>query len=153
MTPDATATLHGLPFFEEFRARHMDKLLSLGSEVRFAKDEVIFHEDDEAKLFYVILSGRVALDAVVASRDVRIQVLYAGDDLGWSAVLSQTRQFEARALEPVRALAFEVANLRRACEANPYFGCAFFERMFRRVADRLQSTREQLAAALAESHR
>lgn len=153
MTPDTSASLHGLPFFEEFRARHMDKLLTLGTEVQFAKDEIIFHEDEEAKLFYVILSGRVALDAVVAGRNVRIQVLYAGEDLGWSAVLSQTRQFQARALEPVRALSFEIATLRRACEANPYFGCAFFERMFRMVADRLQSTREQLAAALAESQR
>lgn len=153
MTPDATTNLHGLPFFEEFRARHMDKLLTLGSEVQFAKDEVIFHENDEARLFYVILSGRVALDAVVAGRSVRIQVLYAGEDLGWSAVLSQTRQFQALALEPVRAMAFEIATLRRACEANPYFGCAFFERMFTLVADRLQSTRAQLAAALAESQR
>jgi CRP-like cAMP-binding protein len=153
MTPDATTNLHGLPFFEEFRARHMDKLLTLGTEVHFAKDEVIFRENDEARLFYVILSGRVALDAVVAGRNVRIQVLYAGEDLGWSAVLSQTRQFQARALEPVRAMAFEIATLRRACEANPYFGCAFFERMFTLVADRLQSTREQLAAALAESQR
>ena len=153
MTPDATTNLHGLPFFEEFRARHMDKLLTLGTEVQFAKDEVIFRENDEARLFYVILSGRVALDAVVAGRNVRIQVLYAGEDLGWSAVLSQTRQFQARALEPVRAMAFEIATLRRACEANPYFGCAFFERMFTLVADRLQSTREQLAAALAESQR
>jgi CRP-like cAMP-binding protein len=131
----------------------MEKLLTLGTEVHFAKDEIIFHEDDEAKLLYVILSGRVALDAVVAGRNVRIQVLYAGDDLGWSAVLSQKRQFQARALEPVGALAFEIATLRRACEANPYFGCAFFERMFTLVADRLQSTREQLAAALAESQR
>ena len=147
MTPQSAATLHGLPIFEELRARHMEKLLTLGTEVHFAKDEIIFHEDDEAKLLYVILSGRVALDAVVAGRNVRIQVLYAGDDLGWSAVLSQTRQ------EPVGALAFEIATLRRACEANPYFGCAFFERMFTLVADRLQSTREQLAAALAESQR
>jgi CRP/FNR family transcriptional regulator, cyclic AMP receptor protein len=153
MTPDTSASLHGLPFFEEFRARHMDKLLTLGTEVQFAKDEIIFHEDEEAKLFYVILSGRVALDAVVAGRNVRIQVLYAGEDLGWSAVLSQTRQFQARALEPVKAMAFEIATLRGACEANPYFGCAFFERMFTLVADRLQSTREQLAAALVESKR
>jgi CRP-like cAMP-binding protein len=151
MTSDATASLHGLPFFEEFRARHMDKLLTLGAEAAFAKDEIIFHEDDESTLFYVILSGRVALDAVVAGRSVRIQVLYAGEDLGWSAVLNQKRQFQARALEPVRALAFEIATLRRACEANPYFGCAFFERMFTLVADRLQSTREQLAKAMAES--
>ena len=153
MTPQSAATLHGLPIFEELRARHMEKLLTLGTEVHFAKDEIIFHEDDEAKLLYVILSGRVALDAVVAGRNVRIQVLYAGDDLGWSAVLSQKRQFQARPLEPVGALAFEIATLRRACEANPYFGCAFFERMFTLVADRLQSTREQLAAALAESQR
>jgi CRP-like cAMP-binding protein len=151
MTPDATATFHGLPFFEDFRARHMDKLLTLGTEVQFAKDEIIFHEDDEASLFYVILSGRVALDAVVVGRNVRIQVLYAGEDLGWSAVLKQKRQFQARALEPVRVLAFEIATIRHACEANPYFGCAFFERMFTLVADRLQSTREQLAKALAEA--
>jgi len=151
MTPDTTAALHGLPFFEDFRARHMDKLLTLGAEVQFAKEEIIFHEDDEARLFYVILSGRVALDAVVAGRSVRIQILYAGEDLGWSAVLNQKRQFQARALEPVRALSFEIATLRRACEANPYFGCAFFERMFTVVADRLQSTRAQLAAALAGS--
>jgi CRP-like cAMP-binding protein len=153
MTPNASATLHGLPFFEEFRARHMDKLLTLGTEVHFAKDEIIFHEDDQANLFYVILSGRVALDAVVAGRTVRIQVLYAGEDLGWSAVLNQKRQFQARALEPVGAMAFEIATLRQACEANPYFGCAFFERMFTLVADRLQSTREQLAKALAESQK
>jgi len=151
MTSNASAALHGLPFFEEFRARHMDKLLTLGTEVQFAKDEVIFRENEEARLFYVILSGRVALDAVVAGRTVRIQVLYAGEDLGWSAVLSQARQFQARALEPVKAMAFEIATLRSACEANPYFGCAFFERMFTLVADRLQSTREQLAAALVES--
>jgi len=153
MTSNATAPLPGLSFFEEFRARHMDKLLTLGTEVQFAKDEVIFHENQEAKLFYIILSGRVALDATVAGRAVRIQVLYAGEDLGWSAVLSQARQFQASALEPVRAMAFEIATLRRACEANPYFGCAFFERMFTLVADRLQSTREQLAAALVESKR
>jgi hypothetical protein len=49
------------------------------------------------------------------------------------------------------SLDFEQDWLRHACEANPHFGCAFFQRMFTLVADRMQSAREQLAKALAKS--
>lgn len=151
MTLDAMASLRQSAFFEEFRPRHMEKLLALGSEVLFAKDEVIFREDEESRLFYVILSGRVALEANIGGRIRRIQTLFANDELGWSAMLSRRRHFQARALEPVRAMAFEGEALREACRDDPYFGCAFLERMFTVVAERLQSTRIQLAAALADA--
>ncbi len=106
MTLDTMASVSQCPFFEEFRPRHMEKLMTLGSEVHFAKDDIIFREDEESKLFYVILSGRVALDANISGRTVRIQTLFASDELGWSAVLGSRRHFQARALEPVRAMAF-----------------------------------------------
>jgi CRP-like cAMP-binding protein len=150
MTTDTMSALRQCAFFEEFAPRHIDKLMALGSEIHFDKDEVIFREGDKANLFYVIVSGRVALESNANGREVRIQLLYPGDELGWSAVLNRPRQFQARALEPVQAMYFEVSQLRDACIANPYFGCAFLERLFRVVAERLESTRLQLASVLAE---
>jgi CRP-like cAMP-binding protein len=153
MTADTISVLRQHPFFVEFQPKHMEKLATLGSEVHFNQNEVIFREEEDSGLFYVILSGRVAIEAHVADRTFRIQTLYPGDDLGWSAVLQRKRHFEARALEPVKALAFEVSALRNACLGNPYFGCALMERLFRVVADRLQRTRLQLLSVLEEDNR
>ena len=152
MTTDTLTVLRECAFFEEFAPRHIDKLMTLGTEVHFDKDEIVFREGDEAKLFYVIVSGRVVLEAAAGGRNVAIQTLFSGDELGWSAVLSRPRQFQARALEPVKAMSFEVTALRDACAGNPYFGCALLERLFRVVAERLESTRLQLAAAQAQLH-
>ena len=140
------------PFFERFQPKHLDKLMTLGSPVQFKTGDIIFREGDEAPQFYVLLSGRVALEATFGDRQVRIDTLYGGDELGWSAVLQRKKQFQARALEAVQALVFEVSAMHDAFEGNPYFGRAFLERLATVVAERLQNTRLQLAAALAETH-
>lgn len=95
------------PFFDHFQPKHLEKLTALGSVVRFSKDQIIFHEEDDDTQFYVLLSGRVALEFGYAGRQVLIDTLHAGDELGWSAVLGQKKQFRARALESVEASAFE----------------------------------------------
>ena len=68
MTTDTLTELSQVSFFEEFLPRHMEKLTSLGSEVHFNKDEIIFRENQDSKVFYVILSGRIALEANVAGQ-------------------------------------------------------------------------------------
>ncbi len=138
------------PFFEHFQPRHLEKLTALSSFVRFSTDQIIFHEEDGDTRFYVLLSGRVALELSQGGRQVLIDTLRAGDELGWSAVLGQKKQFRARALEAVEASAFEVADLREAFDANPYLARAFLERLSGVIAQRLQSTRRQLGRALAE---
>lgn len=54
--------LHGHPFSEEFQPHHVNILTELASEIRFDKDWIIFREGDECGTFYLILSGRVALE-------------------------------------------------------------------------------------------
>lgn len=148
MTHDS-AVLERCSFFEHFQPKHMEKLSTLGTRVRFGKDQIIFKEDDDSSVFYVILSGRVALETNLGGRTLPIQTLYSGDELGWSAVLHRKKQFQARALESVEALAFEASRLNEACEINPYFGRAFQARLLTLLADRLQHARLQLATALA----
>lgn len=143
------AVLDRCPFFDHFQPKHLDKLMALGSFVHFAKDEMIFHEEDDDTKFYVLLAGKVALELNQGGQQVLIDTLYPGDELGWSAVLEQKKQFQARALEPVDASAFEVQGLRTAFDANPYFARAFLERLSGVIAERLQMTRRQLGRTRA----
>ena len=149
MTSGTLTELSHCSFFEEFLPRHMEKLTSLGSEVQFQKDEVIFRENEDSRLFYVVLSGRIALEATVAGRTFCVQTLYASDVIGWSTVLNRKKPFQARALDPVRVLAFELATSRDACRSNPAFGCAFFEKLMTVMAECLEGTRVHLVQALA----
>ena len=151
MTTETMAAMRQCPFFEEFQPKHMEKLMTLGSQVHFEKDEIIFREDDDPGLFYIILSGRVSLEATRRGRVFRLQTLYPRDEFGWTAMLNRQRQLQARALEPVSALSFEVSQLREACRNNPYFGCAFLERLLTRGVEQLQSTRRRLVEALGRT--
>jgi CRP-like cAMP-binding protein len=138
-------------FFEEFQPKHMDKLMALGTEVHFSQDQMVFKEDDESRHFYIVLSGRVALEANYAGKTIRLETVYPRDEFGWVAVVSRKRQFQARALEPVAAMQFEVAEVSAACRNNPYFGCAFLERLFNLAVEQLARYRVRLIQALGES--
>ena len=91
------------------------------------------------------LSGKVALEISAPGRIVRVQTLGEGDELGWSSLLAgDGKQFQARSLEPVRALVFDGTRLRQTCEGDPGFGYALMARIIKVVSRRLQATRLQL---------
>jgi CRP-like cAMP-binding protein len=140
-----TDILHDHPFVEEMKPNHIQKMASMALEVQFGRDELIFKEGEHSGLFYLILSGKVALEVSAPGRIVRVETVGAGDELGWSALLADGgKHFQARSLEPVRALAFDGARLRQACEQDPAFGYNVMLRVLKVVARRLQATRLQL---------
>ena len=133
------------PFVLEFDPRHVEKLASLARDARFERNHVIFREGDECSEFYLIVSGLVALEIAAPGHTFRVQTLFAGDELGWSALLMGSgKQFQARALERVDALSFEAADLLAAFKDDTAFGYAFMQRLLRVVAERLQAARLQL---------
>lgn len=146
MTPEETVqTLVRHPFTEEFRPTDVEKLAAMASEVSFAKNDVIFREGDVSSFFYLILSGTVALEVTAPGRTVRISTLCTGDELGWSSLTpGHTKQFLARALEEVRALAFDGARLLNAGNEDCAFGLVLTRAMLNVVARRLHATRIQL---------
>jgi CRP-like cAMP-binding protein len=139
------AVLRKHPYVQEFEPAHVERLARLATEVSFARDQVVFHEGDECNEFYLIVSGLMALEIEEPGATLRVQTLQEGDELGWSALLmSSGKHFQARALEPVKALAFDGPKLLAACREDPAFGYAFMYRLLAVVASRLQSTRLQL---------
>ncbi len=140
-----TTLLAEHPFTKKFWPEHVERLASMAAEMRFVPGELIFQEGDLSSLFYLLISGSVALEVVSPGRPVRVATLFAGDVLGWSSVTGdRAKQFQARALEPVVALAFDGVRLCHACEQDFAFGVAFMRALLGVLSGRLHSVREQL---------
>jgi CRP-like cAMP-binding protein len=123
----------------------VEKLAALAKPVTFERDQVVFHEGDECHEFYMIISGKIALEIEEPGHTLRVQTLSDGDELGWSALLMASgKHFQARALERVDALAMDGFALIEACRKDPAFGFAFMHRLLGVVAARLQATRLQV---------
>ena len=129
-----------------FGPQHLERLAALAEEVEFHRDQVIFREGDRHGMFYLILDGGVGLEIMTARHPVMLQTLHAGDALGWSALLDGDAgaHFQARALTPTRALAFDGAKLRQTCDADPSFGYRMMKALLALVTERLDVTRMQL---------
>ena len=142
---DLLQVLEAHPFVAQFTREHNATLAELAKPVHFDAGQIIFQEGDEYSVFYLIGHGMVALELEVPGQLLRVQTLYEGDELDWSALLPHAgKHFQARALTPVTALAFEGSQLLAAFEADTAFGLAFMLRLMQVVSERLRATRVQL---------
>jgi CRP/FNR family cyclic AMP-dependent transcriptional regulator len=145
VSQDLLQVLQKHPFVAEFRPEHSARLAVLAKQVHFDANQVIFHEGDDYSVFYLLGEGMVALELETPTQVLRVQTLYVGDELDWSAVLPHAgKHFQARALTPVTALAFEGEQLLASFKADPEFGLAFMLRLMGVVSERLRATRVQL---------
>jgi CRP-like cAMP-binding protein len=134
------------PFCKGLTVRHVEALAEFAMETRFEAGQVIFREGDVANRFYLIVEGKVALEAPRREGEpVPIATIGAGDVLGWSWLFPPYYwNFDARALEPVRALFFYGTRLRERCESDRDLGYELMKRMAMVMLQRLQATRRQL---------
>ncbi len=140
------AILPEQPFFKDMDPQLLDIIAGCASNVRFAADDWIFQEGENAAQFYLIRHGKVALKAFVPGRgEVTIETIGEGEVLGWSWLFPPYRwHFSARALELTRAIAFDGVCLRTKAEANHDLGYELLKRFSQTIIERLQATRLQL---------
>ena len=143
-TVDNKLTNH--PFLKGMKPEHLAILARHAREAEFIADQVIFHQNEYASQFYLILEGRVAVESYVARADnIPLQIVTAGDVLGWSWLFPPfVWHFQARALEPTTAIFVEGASLLVACEQNPSFGYEVMQRIAQVVIQRLEATQKRL---------
>jgi CRP-like cAMP-binding protein len=143
--PTIFASIQQHPFSQGLTPEHCATLAALGSRVTYGKDEVIFAEGDERHEFFFLLKGRVALEMAAQDRMLRVHTLEAGDELGWSSVLSGRGKFyQARALEPVEVIRFDGYELLEKCRSDHHFGYKIMHRLVGVVSERLQAARMQV---------
>jgi CRP-like cAMP-binding protein len=125
---------------------YVELIAGCARNVRFEPGDTVFREGDEANSFYALRDGAIALEIHVPARSsVIVETLHSGDLLGWSWLFPPYRwSFDARAVEPVRAIAFDGACLRGKCEADHDLGYELMKRMAQVIIERLQATRLRL---------
>jgi CRP-like cAMP-binding protein len=127
---------------EEHRAR----LHSLAHSVRFPAGSRILHEGRGADRFWLIQSGRVALDVHVPGRPAAVvDTLVPGDLVGWSWLVPPHRtHFGARAETDVTADEFDAATVRVLCGEDPLLGREIAMAVLAVVTGRLTSARTRM---------
>jgi len=133
------------PFFRSMSAEHLGLVSQRAEETTFKAGEVIFREGEPANRFYLIEEGAVALESAGGHRGhVQIQTVGSGDVLGWSWLFTPfTWHFQARALQPTRAIALDGAPLLVLCNRDPHFGFELMKRVSQVVIQRLQAARRR----------
>jgi CRP-like cAMP-binding protein len=114
--------------------------------VAVAPGHLLLEEGGPADTLYLLRRGHVALELHSPERGrIVIETVDPGDPVGWSWLFPPYRwHFDARAIDPVGAIAVDAACLRRKADADPAFGYALMQRMSAVILDRLQSTRLRL---------
>jgi CRP/FNR family transcriptional regulator, cyclic AMP receptor protein len=134
------------PVFAGLDQTYLELIAGCGRNSGFEAGQYLFREGDQADTFYLVRNGRVKLEILVAGRGaLTVETVDAGDVVGWSWLFSPFRwHFDARALDEVRAIAFDGACLRRKCEQDHTFGYELLSRFSPVMLERLQATQMQL---------
>lgn len=111
----------------------------------FREGAFLFRAGEPADVFYLLRHGAVSLECLVPGRGVRSFItLGAGAMVGVSWLSPPyIWNFDARAVRPTRALAFDAACLRGKCDADPAVGYALMQRLTPLIMQRLQAARLQ----------
>ena len=138
------------PFLKGLKPQHLKILTKVAMPTQFKADELIFREGEIANRFYLIQSGRVAIEASRTDDGAAVvQVIGDGDVLGWSWLFSPYYwHFDARALAPTKAIFLYGTRLREECEKNHDLGYELMKRIAHVMIQRLQATRKQLLELL-----
>ncbi len=119
---------------------------SLATEITLSSDEVLFRENGEAKRFFIVAKGLLALEVERAAKpSTTVQTLGDGALLGLSWRLTPHRwMWTARAMTESRLAVFDASFMRAECERNPDLDRLMWKAVAEEASERLHHTRIQL---------
>lgn len=132
-------------FLRDLSPEHIAFLTGCARNVRHEAGAYLIREGEDAGAMYLLREGRVALEIASPGRETAVvETLGPGDVLGWSWLFPPYRwHLDGRAVEPVRALAFDGACLRAKMESDPALGYRIATRLLYQTHQRLERLRLQ----------
>ena len=135
-------------FFKGMKQPHLQTLAESATIVRFEPGDVIFEEGEQAHRFYLIRSGKVALQLVsYRVEPFTLMTLDEGEMIGWSWLFPPYRwKFTARALSVVRAISMDGRNVCARCEGDHELGYELMKRFAEIIDNRIEALSAHLVA-------
>jgi CRP/FNR family transcriptional regulator, cyclic AMP receptor protein len=152
MTEATAAALAAHPFLHGMSGDQLAILAQAACNVTLPDRHRLFEDGGNASRFWLIQSGRVALDLNVPGQGrARIDTIGIGEMLGWSWLFPPFAwAFGAVTIGPVEAFEFDGRAVRAYCAADPALGYELTRRLARVIASRLQATRIRLISVSAQ---
>ena len=133
------------PFFSGMKEEFLELISGCAKNVRFEAGQYVFHEGQPADQFYLLRSGRVAIQISAPERTLTVQTVGEDEIVGASWLVPPYRWgFDAKALELSRAIAMDAACLRGKCEGDHDLGYEMMKRFMPILIQRLHATRLQI---------
>ena len=133
------------PFFSGMKEEFLELISGCAKNVRFEAGQYMFHEGQPADQFYLLRSGRVALQISAPERTLTVQTVGEDEIVGASWLVAPYRWgFDAKARELTRAIAMDAACLRGKCEGDHDLGYEMMKRFMPVLIQRLHATRLQI---------
>jgi CRP-like cAMP-binding protein len=113
---------------------------------RFEAGDYLFREGEEAREFFILRDGEVALEIhAPGRRTLVLGTSHTGEIVGASWLVPPYRwNTDAHARTRVRALGFDAGCLRTKCDADPRTGYEMMKRFVPLMVTRLQAAHLQL---------
>jgi CRP-like cAMP-binding protein len=142
--------LKKLPLLDVLNEEQIDILQPLVEKVNCDQDEMIFSQGEEAQYLYLVVEGEVAIRFNPDDGEtLTVARVGKGEVFGWSSALgSHTYTSGAHCLQKAKLLRIEGVALKKLCEDYPETGILILDRLAGVIAQRLQGTRDQVAAML-----
>ena len=134
------------PFFAGLDDETLATIAGCAQNVHCREGETLFRADDRADQCFVLRTGRVALEIVDSGgHGMIVDTVPAGDLVGLAWLVAPYRwDLDARAVEPVNAVAFDATCLRTKCDNDPRVGYLLMERVASAMHERIRSARIRL---------
>jgi CRP-like cAMP-binding protein len=113
------------------------KFMDISQMISQEKGDMLFHENDRAQYFYVLLSGRVKL-GVGESEKMVYDIRQNGEAFGWSSLIGRDiYSASAECIERTKLLKTESKKLWKILDADPANGIIFFKQLAATLGNRL----------------
>ena len=144
--------LRQIVIFGQLSDEMLVKLQPIIHQQSFNKDDVVFHEGDEAKTFFMIKQGKVLLEKRLSRRmTVSLGAIKPGYSFGWSAILGKlTSQMQAKCAEKCEILFLHRKDIYEVFKEDHDMGYIFMQQLGNLMKNRLDRMAEQLFRALKD---
>jgi len=151
--PDLRKEIAAHPFLAGMSAPYLELLSRYATKKQFKSDEIIFRAGEPAHGFYLVETGKIALEGSVMEHDpVAVDIVQSGEPLGWSWLFPPYRwHFDARAIEATTVIYFDGDILRQHYDEYLTLAHDLFKRMCEVMVHRLQTTRRKLVETVHKS--
>lgn len=155
----ASEYLKKYQIFSVLNPDQLKQLAELAEEVTYDKGDIIFQEGEKADALYLLVEGRIELYYTVEveyhpelRKELLFREIHPGELFSISALIEPYMlTATARAAKPSRMIKIQATPLLSWCEQDLDLANALMRQVARAAIERLNATREQLAAAWAES--